>query len=173
MNYPVRKNPRLSQYDYNSCGAYFITICTHHRKQLFSRISVGAIHESPVLKLMEYGKIVDFFIHNMMERFPVFVDQYVIMPNHVHLLIRIEYEHTQRAILESPLHRRSVLSKAVGYLKMNITKKIHESGYEGSVWQRSFHDHIIRNQSGYEKIWMYIENNPAKWEEDCFYINDR
>ena len=55
---------------------------------------------------------------------------------------------------------------------MNVSKEMHEIGYGGEIWQRSFHDHIIRDQTDYENIWRYIEYNPWKWEEDCFYRAD-
>ena len=55
---------------------------------------------------------------------------------------------------------------------MSVTRQIHEINPGMDVWQRSFHDHVIRNQKQYEKIWEYIENNPLKWDEDCFYIAD-
>ena len=108
------QKPRLKCFDYNSSGVYFITICTHNRKNLFSDI-VGAIHEST-------------------------------------------------------LHKRSIISNAIGYLKMNISRDIHKNGYADKLWQRSFHDHIIRDETDYLKIWNYIDNNTAKWQQDCFYI---
>ena len=51
-------------------------------------------------------------------------------------------------------------------------KEIRVIDPEVTIWQRSFHDHVIRNQAGYDKIWLYIENNPVKWVEDCFYNNN-
>ncbi len=88
------------------------------------------------------------------------------MPNHIHLLLSVN--DGERAIRESPLHRRSVLSKVVGYIKMNSSKDIH-STYKGNIWQRNYHDHIIRSERDYKKIWEYIDTNVLKWEKDCFY----
>ncbi len=73
------------------------------------------------------------------------------------------------AIRESPLHKRSLISKAIGYLKMNVSRDIHKNGYENNVWQRSFYDHIIRDKYDYLKIWNYIDTNEQKWVEDCYY----
>ena len=87
----------------------------------------------------------------------VIVEKYVIMPNHVHAIIRIDGRNSRD------------LTKIIGQYKMAVTKRIHKINPALEVWQRSFHDHIIRNQQGYEKIWQYIENNPRKWEEDCFF----
>ena len=53
---------------------------------------------------------------------------------------------------------------------MNVSKKMHETGYDGEIWQRSFHDHIIRSQQDYDAIWNYIEGNPMNWDKDCFYM---
>ena len=161
---PKRKPTRLKQFDYSQNGYYFITICTHNRKNLFCNI-VGAIHESPEIKLNLNGKIVDKYINKLKIRFGLDIDKYVIMPNHIHLIIVIG----ERAIRESPLQKRSLISKAVGFLKMNVSRDIHNTGYLKPVWQRSFHDHIIRKEKDYLKIWNYIDTNPQKWREDCFY----
>ena len=85
---PKRKNTRLQYYDYNSPGAYFITFCVHNRKNMLSRI-VGAIQESPEAKLSEYGVILDNVIKNLPTHLKATVDCYVIMPNHVHMIILI------------------------------------------------------------------------------------
>jgi hypothetical protein len=58
----------------------------------------------------------------------------------------------------------------IGQYKTSVTKRIRQNKPGFQVWQRSFHDHVIRNQAGYEKIWTYIDNNPLKWDEDCFYL---
>jgi len=111
-------------------------------------------------------------------RYPnLIVDKSVIMPNHIHLLLRITEE---RAIRESPLQEgegfsqprqgRFLLDMAVGFLKMNSSKQIHALCPGLTVWQRSYHDHVIRNENDYLEIWNYIDTNPARWREDCFYI---
>ncbi len=164
MDLPKRKPTRLKDYDYNSNGAYFITICTHNRKNIFSDV-VGAIHESPEIKLNSNGGLVDNYINQLNVRFALNVDKYVIMPNHIHLIVVVN----ERSIRESTLHKRSIVSNAIGYLKMNVSRDMHKNGYLGNIWQRSFHDHIIRDEKDYLKIWNYIDTNPAKWEEDCFY----
>ena len=161
---PKRKPTRLKNYDYNSEGAYFITICTHNRKNLFGNI-VGAIHESSEMNLNSNGIIVDDYICKLDSRFELKIDKYVIMPNHIHLVVVIE----KRAIRESPLRKRSLISKAMGYLKTNASRDINKNGYNDKIWQRSFHDHIIRSEADYLSIWNYIDGNPQKWEKDCFY----
>ena len=91
------------------------------------------------------------------------VDKYVVMPNHVHVILIADEADEQIPI-----------TSVVGQYKMAVTKMVRKLNPGKKVWQRSFHDHVIRSQKSYEKIWNYIEDNPRKWEEDCFYmkIND-
>ena len=165
---PVRKNLRLREFDYNTPGAYFITFCTHNRSNILSRI-VGAIQESPVSRLTACGVIVDAVIQSIPEHLHVTIDRYVIMPNHVHLIVVIAESDVLRAIRESPLQGRSIVSKAVGYIKMNASKAIRQQYGDVTVWQRGYHDHVIRNQDDYEMIAKYIHENPLRWELDKFY----
>ena len=169
MDLPKRKPTRLKEYDYSTAGAYFVTICTHKRKRLFSSIIVGAIHESPENKLTQCGEIVQKIIESLPKRFNVSIPKYVIMPNHIHMLIEIDDNVPNRAIRESPLqNQRSIIDKLVGFLKMNVSNEIHKT-FDGEIWQRSFHDHIIRGKADYDKIWEYIDTNVLKWKNDCFY----
>ena len=166
MELPKRKPTRLKEYDYSTPGKYFVTICTHNKERILSDI-VGAIHESPENKLTQSGKIVKDIIDFLPNRFNVQIDNYVIMPNHIHMIITIK-QNDERAIRELPL-QRSVLDQVVGYLKMNASKQIHLISEYKNIWQRSFHDHIIRDETDYKKIWEYIDTNVIKWEQDCFY----
>ena len=85
------------------------------------------------------------------------------------MIIEICNDNEERAIRESPLqYHRSVIDKIVGFLKMNVSKKIHNINNE-KIWQRSYHDHIIRGEKDYQKIWEYIDTNVIRWEKDCFY----
>ena len=179
MDLPIRKPLRLKEFDYSSPGAYFITICTHERKCILSDITasapedgVGALHEAPAVRLAltPEGECVRRILENLSLRFPeIFLDHFVIMPNHIHLLLRIEGD---RAIHESPLPdggKRSLLSKAIGYLKMNSTREIRRMRPDETIWQRSFFDHIVRNESDHRQITEYIAANPARWAEDRFH----
>lgn len=168
MELPKRKNPRCKYHDYDSPGAYFITICTDKRKKLLSNI-VGAIHESPEVQLTKYGQTVEKYINMLPERFGVIVDNYVIMPNHIHLVVIITDAAYLRAIRESPLRHRSIISKIVGYIKMNVSKELNNECCQDKIWQRLYHDHIIRDKQDYEKISRYIYENPLQWEYDRFF----
>ena len=170
MALPQRKPTRLKAYDYSTPGAYFVTICTEDRKCILSDITVGAIHESPAVHLTAAGICVQRVIEELSIRYPaVHVDKYVIMPNHIHLLLSVSGE---RAIRESPLQsgrKRSLLDQAIGFLRMNSSKQIHVLCPDLVVWQRSYHDHVIRGEADYREIWQYIDTNPARWAEDRYY----
>ncbi|MBR2011131.1 MAG: transposase [Clostridia bacterium] len=107
-------------------------------------------------------------IGELQNKFPLTVDQYVIMPNHIHLIVTVKDCDEIRAIRESPLQKRSIISRVVGYLKMNATKQIH-SFMSGAIFQRSFYDHVIRNEHEYAEISKYIAKNPQTWREDSLY----
>ena len=171
MEIPQRKPTRLTEYDYSAPGAYFVTICTHNRKRTLSRI-VGAIHESPEVQLTEQGKIVDAVLTHLPSHLNVNIDKYVIMPNHVHLLLSVPCRSVERAIRESPLQGRSVLSIAIGFIKMNASKLIHAITDDAPVWQRSYYDHIIRGEQDYQDVWTYMDTNPVRWVEDEFYCTE-
>ena len=146
--FPVRKNPRLKGYDYTSYNYYFVTLCAHNKQCLFGTVG----------QLSAVGKLAEEFMRSIPEHFPgVVVDKYVVMPNHIHgILILSEVD----------------LSVVVGQYKATVTKYARELFPGISVWQTSFYDHIIRNQADYERIWTYIEGNPGKWMEDCFYVRE-
>ena len=146
-----RKRNRLRNYDYGQNGAYFITICTKDRKQILSKI-VGDGFPVPNLP----GRIAEEMIEQVMIRYPsVSVDKYVIMPDHIHLLLRIEGTGNP-----SP-----TLGNVIGWYKYQTTKRINQTdATQGlQVFQRSYYEHVIRNQQDYDSVWEYIENNPRKW----------
>ena len=148
MDLPKRKSPRIPGYNYASVNFYFITICTKKKKCIFGQPGV----------LNWLGKCAEDNLHMISKIYPdIRIDKYVIMPNHIHVIFDIQEGKTDLAV-------------AIGQYKMSVTKKIREKIPYFQVWQRSFHDHVIRNQAEYENIWLYIEGNPSKWEEDCFYI---
>ena len=161
----------MSHYDYNTPGAYFLTFCTHNRKHILSRI-VGATHESSRPQLTTCGKIVDTIIQNIPDHLHVTIDQYVIMPNHVHLIAVITEERMNRSIVELPSHARSMISKLIGYIKMNASKAIRQQYGDVSVWQRGYFDHVIRNRADYAALAEYIQTNPLRWKLDKLYAED-
>lgn len=158
----------MEEYDYGSCGAYFLTICTKDRKNLFwEKEQPDFVGEDIILPpnsvyLSPYGKIVDDAVKNLPLYYPhMELLQYVIMPNHVHLVVLIPEDSGR--MISSPTKKATVVT-AVGQMKRYVSKQIGES-----VWQRSFHDHVIRDKRDYEEIAKYINENPIKWQFDCFY----
>ena len=160
MDLPERKPNRLNTYDYSTPGAYFITICTKDRKSLFWENVGASIARPQDVVLSHPGKIVDTAIGNIPAHYPaITVDRYTIMPNHIHLLLQIHTDQDGNQI-QAPS-----ISVVIQQMKGYVTKQLGRS-----VWQKLYHDHVIRNESDYQKIWNYIEGNPMKWAEDCFYI---
>lgn len=154
---PKRKNIRLREYDYNTPGAYFVTICTQNRRcVLWEAVGTG-IARPP--RLSQYGNVVEKAIRNIPVCYAgVSVDKYVIMPNHVHLLLQINAEENGRAMPVPTIS--TIIQQTKGY----VTKQIG-----CCIWQSRFHDHVIRDQGDYDDICRYIENNPTQWELDEFY----
>ena len=162
MNLPKRLPNRIPNFDYSTPGAYFLTICLKNRRNLLWE-SVGASIARPQKpSLSACGLIVDRAIQEIPKHYAaITVDNYVVMPNHVHLLLQIQTDQDGRAMLAP------TVSRVVQQMKGIVTKQL---GY--SIWQKLFHDHVIRNEADYLKIWEYIETNPAKWQEDCFYCEE-
>lgn len=150
---PKRNFPRLKNYDYSSCGGYFITICTKEKRNYFW-CSVGATIGRPKnVELSPYGQIAEEAINKIPEIYPsVRLDGYVIMPDHIHLLLVVCSDEFGRPMVAPTMSR--VVKQTKGY----VTKRIGKS-----IWQKLFVDHIIRNREDYEKHLRYIKNNPIKW----------
>ncbi len=184
---PKRKEHRLINYDYSQNGAYFVTICTKNMAHYFwdenntTRFpntnldnpiySVGAAFGGPrnKIKLSEFGKIVK----NELKTIPniytdiVFIHKFVIMPNHIHMIIVIN-KNFEANDNSGPPKAAPTLGRIINQFKGSISKKC---GFK--IWQKSFYDRVIRNNREYLEIWRYIENNPINWlngiEEDEFY----
>ncbi len=162
MEYPNRKQLRLPEYDYSGPGAYFVTICTQDRRCILSEIIVGdGVLDVPQVRLSPYGSIVESTLLEIQEHYSwLTIENRVIMPNHIHLLLRIKEDGTSRT--PSPTNAR--LPMLLSTIKRFSNRK---AGIP--LWQRSYHEHVIRNERDYREIWEYIENNPARWAEDRYY----
>ena len=219
MQLQKRKPNRLKNYDYSQNGAYFITICTKDRKPILSHIPVGEGLAPPehlglappehlglappeqseniptVVKLSPFGECIKEQIENIEKRFDnVIIDNYVIMPNHIHILMRIECnsggastQHageasTQHAGGANTLHTGEAntlhtggaspsptVSDVVCAFKSLATVECKKILPIETLFQRSFYDHIVRNDMDYQNIWQYIDDNPRKWTEDKLY----
>ena len=152
-----RKTTRLKGADYNRNQAVFLTICTKERRCILSRIVGTGVLDGPQIELTTYGQIADKYIGKMNAFYEnLTVDKYVIMPDHIHLLLTINEPdgHPGRGVPT----RTSVIARFVGTLKRFCNKE-----YGENIWQSRYYDHVIRNQQDYNEVWEYIENNPRKW----------
>ena len=159
MNLPSRKPNRLPAFDYSQPSAYFITICTEKRSQILWEHVGASIARPEEMPLSHIGTVVEEAILKIPEKYPaISVDTYVVMPNHVHLLIQINTDEDGRAMLAP------TISLVVQQMKGYVTKKLQRS-----IWQKSFHDHVVRGKEDYLAIWEYMQGNPYRWEEDTLY----
>ena len=154
LDFAQRKINRIPEYDYSQNGAYFVTICAHERRKILCDIVGDGF---PVPK--PYGMIAEELIQQIPIKYPtVSVDRYVIMPDHIHLLLRIDRDLGTGN--PSP-----TLGNIIGWYKYQVTKTATRQGHTAGkkLFQRSYYDHVIRNQQDYNEVWEYIENNPRKW----------
>ena len=155
MDLPNRKNNRLENFDYGKNGMYFITICTQNRRKILCEIVGGGALDAPKIKLSEIGEIAEKYILSTNNIPEITVDKYVIMPDHIHLLLWVrDINGTSKA----PSPTNNLISHSISTLKRFINKDV---GY--NIFQRSYYDHVIRNQHDYNETWKYIENNPINW----------
>jgi REP element-mobilizing transposase RayT len=177
---PQRKQIRLKGYDYSRNGAYFITFCVKDRAKLLGHIEPDApppVPDASYCKLTPYGDVVAKRITEMCRHYEnIEIPHYVIMPDHVHMIILVsDNEGNGRSNEEDGLARgkngmsrtpspaNAVIPAFISTLKRFTNKEV---GF--SLWQRSFHDHIIRDEREYDRIAKYIENNPQRWLDDRF-----
>lgn len=159
MELPVRKPNRLHGFDYSSDGLYFITICTIERTEIFwNDINSFELSEYGLIAEEEIKKITDIYSGT------VKIDRYAIMPNHIHLIIAVQNGNPDE---NGRPKVAPTVSRVIQQFKGIVTKR---AGF--NLWQKSFHDHIIRNRRDYELISKYVKENPYKWESDCFYIKN-
>ena len=164
MSLPDRKHTRLPGFDYSAPGYYFITFCTRDKKNLLCTIVGTGVLDGPEIHFTPFGKIALKHMEAMRDFYEdIKVEKYVIMPNHVHLLIRIPDLGSGPS--GTPVPTDSKIARFVSTFKRFCNKDC-----KAHIWQSRSHDHVIRGESDYQKIWSYIDNNPAKWTEDCFYI---
>lgn len=158
MNKPNRKNQRLVDYDYSSQNYYFVTICTEGHKCILSYILGNGIEPSEI-RYTRYGEIAEKHLLNINVRYEsIEIDKYVIMPNHIHMIIKFGCDGAERS---RPF---PTLSTVIGLYKSGVSREIGKP-----IWQKSFHDHIIRGKADYLEIQKYIENNAKQWTLDRYH----
>ena len=165
----TRKQNRLINYDYSLTGYYFVTVCSNDRKNILGEYknnnNVGAPLACARIKLSIIGQIIDNQWNNIPNQYDnIELDQYVIMPNHLHGILIINNRAEASAAPTIPEIIRSFKSKST----LEYVKYINDNNLNisGKIWQRSFYDHVIRNERSLNAIREYISNNPVNWEED-------
>jgi len=157
-----RRSIRLDGYNYACPGAYFITLCTYRREPLFGQVKNGAVDLSPVGELAEacWLSIEDHFSN-------VRLDEFVIMPNHLHGLIFLANTSDVCAPPESGCRPGSV-GAVIGSFKSETTRRTRQFGYLRGVtiWQRNYFEHVVRDEAGLERIREYIVGNSLRWDLD-------
>lgn len=166
LDLPKRKNIRLKGYDYSQKGAYFITICTHNKQRLLGNVVGVGFHadpcKAPFVNLSPTGKEIEKSIQYINSNYTdISIISYVVMPNHIHMII----------LLEAGGHGNPPLQNVVGQFKSFVTKKYNILFDTKNIilWQRNYYEHIIRDEDDFLKIWQYIDENPAKWQDDCYF----
>ena len=165
---PKRKDLRLKQYDYSSAGTYFVTICIKNRERILSAVikpsvGVGALDDPlmPQIQLTEIGKITEKYLLSS-ENIPgVKIDQYVIMPDHIHVMIFLypdEYASRKDGSSRAPTPTNEMLPHVISTFKRFCNKEI---GY--NIFQRGYIEHIVCDREDYETRTKYICENPIHW----------
>ncbi len=183
-----RRSIRLRGYDYTQEGVYFLTICSYQRKCVF-----GDVIDDHMM-LNKLGSIAEECWRNIPDHFPqVELDEFVVMPNHVHGIIVIVGDSTnartvgaRHALPDLPTQttppRAASFGKPVpgsvgiivGSFKSAASRRINllRDTPGAPVWQRNYHEHIIRSEKTYNFIRQYVLDNPSLWEEDRLYNPD-
>jgi len=174
MSKIIRKKNRLTRYNYSLPGAYFVTICVSQMREL-----LGEIVDKKVI-LNEFGEIVKEIWENIPKHFKnIILDEWVIMPNHLHGILIIYYNNEREIkdrneelndysyLLQKNKQSQMYLPKVINGFKGAVTRIINQKFPNNEfTWQKSFYDHIIRNDKAIKKIREYIYNNPLNWKMD-------
>jgi REP element-mobilizing transposase RayT len=164
-----RKSIRLKEYDYSQQGMYFVTVCTHDHHFLFGHI------EEEIMILNNAGRFANKCWLEIPEHFPhVALDEFIVMPNHIHGIINIDTINNVGVQNLEPLRKQNkyqqIIPKSIGSMirgfKIGVTKWFRKNTNVYNVWQRNYYEHIIRNEKELNKIRGYIINNQWKWQLD-------
>ncbi|QQR80538.1 MAG: transposase [Deltaproteobacteria bacterium] len=169
-----RKSYRYKNYDYTTQGAYFVTICTNNREYLFGNILDRRMH------LSTHGQIIKNVWDQMPNHFSsINLDEFIIMPNHVHGIIQIVGAQfiapsnesiwkmsNQEALNQGVINHAPTVGEIIRYFKGKTAYLIQKQNQSIKVWQRNYHERIIRTEYELENIRYYIRENPRNWEKD-------
>ncbi len=169
---PDRRSVRLRGYDYSQAGAYYVTVCVESRRCVLSMI------DNAESNLNDYGEAVrDEILKTPQIRTNIIIDEFVIMPNHFHLIIIINSE--KGVILPGVINsyspekmpfelNKDSLGAVMAQIKSITTKKIRKLGLKDFEWQRGYYEHVVRDEEDLMVKKEYIVNNPLQWELDDY-----
>ncbi len=164
FNQTFRSPLRLKEYDYSRAGAYFVTVCTKHRKMLLGDVVEDGIRLNPL------GVVVKECWEDLPRHYHFLeLDAFIVMPNHVHgILVITGNPNVGAGLKPAPTSKRRALPEIVRALKTFSARRINQIlGTPGiPVWQRNYYEHVIRNEIDLEETREYIQNNLIKWLED-------
>ena len=161
---PQRKRMRAAYHDYSD-GVYFVTMCTQNRRCILSQIVGTGVLDGPQIVLKRCGEIAEKYIRQMDAFYEnIAVDGYVIMPNHIHLLLVVKSCGGGPSGTPVPTLQNSVVSRFVSTFKRFCNKECGEN-----IWQYRSYDHVIRSVADYDEHAKYICENPARWQDDELY----
>lgn len=170
---PCRKSIRKPFHDYATPAYYFVTICIHQKRHLLGNICQGRMF------LNHAGEMVSNIWQQIPQHNPgVQLHAFVVMPNHFHGILQIVEIHDQEPT--TPETDSNPYGKTLGLMVGSfkaITTKFYSQGvgeqrwpsYNKHLWQRGFHDHIIRDKSKFDQLVVYISENPRLWHDDCYF----
>lgn len=174
-----RRSIRLKGYNYAQAGLYFVTICTHNRECLFGEIDANLLQPNHA------GIMIRKWWLELENKFTsIQLHEFIVMPNHVHGIIQIVEadlcvcpepnnaidSETAGAHTGAPLHTMVQWFKTMTTNDYIQQVKSHDwKRFDGKLWQRNYHEHIIRNEASYLKIAEYIQTNPQKWLDDLYF----
>ena len=176
----TRKQIRLPNYDYSDNGAYFITICTKDKKKVLGKVVGDGILDVPqsnvigkenvCVRLLKFGIIVEKAIEFLNEHNDnIDVEKYVIMPNHIHLIVMVNVAQGTSGKPSPTLNNINTRPNEIIPTLISSLKRYTNKQCGVDIWQRSYIDHVIRNERDYLEHWQYIDNNPLKWEFDKYF----
>ena len=159
MEISQRKPNRLENYDYSQEGSYFLTLCTHNRQNLFVLEKSRVGNDLCVVPPLQ-NEIIHKWIKETENKFEnIKFEKYVIMPDHLHFIVNITERHIGRSLRDIMQFFKTMTTN--DYIKNVKNGKLKP--FDKKLWQKSYYDHIIRNQDDYNEKWDYIENNPLKY----------
>lgn len=167
MDTVSRKLQRLKGWDYSQNRLYFVTVCTQNKVNVFGKVKNGKLILNNAGQMVSAKLIEASTVHT-----DILVDKFIVMPNHLHAMLWPQSGTTRRSF-------PTTVSEYVQRFK-TLTTKLYIDGvkkgiylpFNKKLWQKSFYDHIIRDENDYLNHWRYIEENPMRWYEDRYWTDD-